>query len=59
MLNSRNLDRMRFAGVPPYGIPEIQPEHIDIRHLEWVPFNYAKTAKDRKSKWIHFYSKTR
>ena len=31
MLNFENLDRMRFAGVPPYGIPEIQPEDIDIR----------------------------
>ena len=46
---------MQFAGVPPYGIPEIYPEHIDIRHLEWIPFNYAKTAKNRESKGIHFY----
>ena len=55
MLNFENLDRMRFAGVPPYAIPEIQPEHIDIRHLDWIPFNYAKTAKDREGKGIHFY----
>lgn len=46
---------MRFPGVPPYGIPEIAPEHIDVRHLEWIPFNYAKTAKNRNCKGIHFY----
>lgn len=45
MLNFENLDKVRFAGMPPYGIPEIQPEHINIRHLEWIPFNYAKTAE--------------
>ena len=55
MLNFENLNKMRFAGVPPYGIPEIYPEHIDIWSLEWIPFNYAKTAKDRGSKGIHFY----
>ena len=55
MLNFENLNKMIFPGVFPYGIPEIQPEHIDIRRLEWIPFNYAKTAKDRKSKGIHFY----
>lgn len=55
MLNFENLDKTVFAGIPPYGIPEIQSEHIDIRHLEWIPFNYAKTAKNRKSKGIHFY----
>lgn len=55
MLNFENLDRMRFAGVPPYGIPEIQPEHIDVRHLKWIPFNYAKTVKNKRSKGVHFY----
>ena len=55
MLNFENCDKMRFPGVPPYGIPEIAPEHIDVRHLEWIPFNYAKTAKDRQGKGVHFY----
>ena len=55
MLNFENLDRMRFAGVPPFGIPEIQPEHIDVRHLKWIPFNYAKTVKNKGSKGVHFY----
>lgn len=55
MLNFENMNKMQFAGVPPYGIPEIYPERIDIRHLEWIPFNYAKAAKNRESKGIHFY----
>ena len=55
MLNFENCEKMMFAGVPPYGIPEIHPECIDIRHIEWIPFNYAKTAKNRKNKGIHFY----
>lgn len=54
MLNFENLNKMQFAGISPYGIPEIYPEHIDIRRLEWIPFNYAKTAKNRESKGIHF-----
>lgn len=54
MTNFENCEKMMFAGIPPYGIPEIQPEHINIRHIEWIPFNYAKTAKNRKNKGIHF-----
>ena len=46
---------MKFSGVPPYGIPEIQAEKIDISKIEWIPFNFAKTAKDRKQKGIHFF----
>lgn len=26
-----------------------------LNHLEWIPFNYALTAKDRKNKGVHFY----
>lgn len=55
MLNFENLDRMKFVGIPPYGIPRIAPDHINIRHLEWIPFNYAKTAKGRSGKGVHFY----
>lgn len=55
MLNFENCDRFLFPGVGKYQIPEIKPENIDIHRLEWIPFNYAKTAKDRKTKGIHFY----
>lgn len=55
MLNFENCDRFLFPGVGKYQIPEIKPENIDIHKLEWIPFNYAKTAKDRKTKGVHFY----
>lgn len=55
MLNFENCDKFIFSGVSEYDIPEIYPEEIDIRGLEWIPFNYALTAKDRKSKGVHFY----
>lgn len=55
MINFENLDKFQFFGIQPYGIPEIMPENINIRMLEWIPFNYAKTATDRENKGIHFY----
>lgn len=55
MLNFENCDKAIFPSSNAWGIPEIQPEHIDIRHLEWIPFNYAMTAKNRESKGLHFY----
>lgn len=55
MLNFENCDKAIFPSNNAWGIPEIQPEHIDIRHIEWIPFNYAMTAKNRESKGLHFY----
>lgn len=56
MLNFENCDKMLFHGVGPYEIPEIQPEtDLMIDKLEWIPFNYAKTAKNRAIKGVHFY----
>lgn len=56
MLNFENADRALFYGVGKYDIPEIEPvTGLRIDRLEWIPFNYAKTAKDRKGKGIHFY----
>lgn len=45
MLNFENCDKAIFDGAPPYDIPVIRPEDIEIHKLQWVPFNYAKTAK--------------
>lgn len=28
---------------------------IEISNLEWIPFNFAKTAKEKKNKGIHFF----
>lgn len=51
-----NTERMVFPGVGKYGIPAIEPEtDIRIDKLEWIPFNYALTAKDRSAKGVHFY----
>lgn len=51
-----NTERMVFPGVGKYDIPSIQPEtNIRIDKLEWIPFNYALTAKDRAAKGVHFY----
>lgn len=55
MLNFENLDKFQFSGCPPYGIPTLEAITANVSHLEWIPFNYAMTAKDRKSKGIHFY----
>lgn len=54
MLNFENLDKANFLGVGKYDMPIIQPEHIDVRHLEWIPFNFAKTCTDCATKGVHF-----
>lgn len=55
MLNFENLDKANFLGVGKYDTPIIQPEHIDVRHLEWIPFNFAKTCTDCATKGVHFF----
>lgn len=55
MLNFENLDKANFLGVGKYDMPIIQPEHIDVRHLEWIPFNFAKTCTDCATKGVHFF----
>lgn len=48
-----NTDEIIFPGVGEYDIPEIEPERFEP--CEFISFNYAKTAKDRKSKGVHFF----
>jgi hypothetical protein len=55
MLNFENLDKANFLGIGKYDAPIIQPEHIDVRHLEWIPFNFAKTCTDCATKGVHFF----
>ena len=56
MLNFENCDKMLFDGAGPYQIPALRPENsLRIDKLEWIPFNYARTAKDRAGKGVHFY----
>ncbi len=54
MLNFENLDKFIFAGVGKYNIPQIEPvlgEPIG----DFIPMNYAKTAKDHAEKIVHCF----
>lgn len=51
--NYENLQRMIFDGVGAYGIPQI--EAISYKKSEFIPFNYAKSCKDRAGKGVHFF----
>jgi hypothetical protein len=57
MLNFENLDHAQFIGEGKYNIPFIAPPEtsLEISNLEWIPFNFAKTAKEKKNKGIHFF----
>lgn len=43
-----------FPGVGKYGIPQIEPVKA-YPHGEFIPVNYHYTAKDTKSKILHFF----
>ena len=43
-----------FPGVGKYGIPQIEPVK-DYPYGEFIPVNYHYTAKDTKSKIVHFF----
>lgn len=55
MLNFENLEKFNFVGVGKYDIPQIQPENVDIRGLDWIPFNFAMSATDCETKGLHFF----
>lgn len=54
MINFENLDKRSFPGVGKYGIPQIEAV-TEYPHGEFVPMNYAKTAKDKGDKIIHCF----
>lgn len=48
ILPMENTEKMIFPGEGKFHIPIIKPEtDIRIDKLEWMPFNYALSAKDR------------
>lgn len=56
VLNFENLNKAYISGVGKYDIPAIKPTtNVNIRELEWIPFNYAKTCKNPEGKGVHFY----
>ena len=54
MLNFENLDKWQFDGVGKYGIPQIEPLKIG-KVPEWIPFNYALSAKQPETKGVHCF----
>lgn len=49
-----NLERRIFDGVGEYGIPQFEPIRYET-DCEFIPFNYAKSCKNRENKGIHFF----
>lgn len=54
MLNFENLDKFIFSGAGKYDIPAIEPV-TEYPKGEFIPMNYAKTAKAPESKIIHCF----
>ena len=54
MLNFENLDKFMFTGVGRYGIPQIEPV-TTYPQGEFIPMNYAKSAKNPASKIVHCF----
>lgn len=52
--NGHNLELGSFPAEGPYDIPIIQPVRTD-ESICWVPFNCAKTDKDRAAHGVHFF----
>lgn len=54
MINFENLDKFTFPSVGRYDIPQIEPV-TEYPQGEFIPMNYAKTAKDPGSKIVHCF----
>ncbi|MBO5283659.1 MAG: DUF4417 domain-containing protein [Lachnospiraceae bacterium] len=49
-----NLQKRIFDGAGNFGIPQIYPATYE-GNCEFIPFNYAKSCKDRENKGVHFF----
>lgn len=49
-----NIERARFEGVGDYDVPTLEKTDFDSR-VEFIPFNYAASCKNRENKGIHFF----
>lgn len=49
-----NLQKRIFQGISPYGIPVLEPIQYDEK-CNFIPFNYAKSCKDKGNKGVHFF----
>lgn len=52
--NGHNLEFTCADGVGAYGIPPLQPVHLDSR-LHWCAFNNFNSVDDRSNTGIHFF----
>lgn len=55
MINFENCDKFIFHSENKWWIPDIRPENINIRNIEWIPFDEAIETKNGKGKGVHFY----
>lgn len=54
MINFENLDKFTFPSVGSYDIPQIEPV-TEYPQGDFIPMNYAKTAKDPESNILHCF----
>lgn len=54
MIDFENLDKLHLNGVGKYNIPYIEPE-FTYPHGDFIPMNYAKSAKGAKTKIVHCF----
>lgn len=52
--NGHHLELDLFDRMGAYDIPALKPVHM-AQKIPWLPFNCAKTAKDRAHSGIHFF----
>lgn len=50
-----NIERARFEGVGDYDIPTLEKKPDFDSGVEFIPFNYAASCKNRENKGIHFF----
>lgn len=55
MIDFENLDKLHLNGVGKYNIPYIEPE-FTYPHGDFIPMNYAKSAKGAKTKIVHCFA---
>lgn len=51
--NYENINKALYAGVGPYGIPELAPVRAGADN--WIGFNFAKTCEEPEIHGIHFF----
>ena len=52
--NGHNLDLGQFELAGEYGIPQLQPVHLDER-IQWIRFNHALKEQTRECLGVHFF----